>query len=180
MKFVFKKTAIQGLLVIKPEARGDERGAAAEIYKASEFRKAGIKETFVQENRSVSRKGVLRGLHYQRAPQAQARLVRCGRGRAFCVAVDLRPKSKTYGRSYGLELSGDNWLMLYAPAGFAHGFCALTDGTEVTYLCSKEFSEAHYAGLRWNDPALKINWPIKRPKVSPKDAALQSIEASPR
>lgn len=172
MKFQFKKTRIPGLLVIKPEARPDARGAAAEIYKASEFRKAGIKEIFIQENRSVSRKGVLRGFHYQRPPAAQARLVRCGRGRIFNVAVDLRKGSRSYGRAFGVELSADNWLTLYAPAGFAHGFVALTDGAEAVYKCSKEFSAEHYAGLRWNDPALKVEWPVKRPKVSAKDAGL--------
>ncbi|MDD2806205.1 MAG: dTDP-4-dehydrorhamnose 3,5-epimerase [Elusimicrobiales bacterium] len=172
MKFEFKKTRIPGLLVIRPEARPDARGAAAEIYKASEFRKAGIRETFVQENRSVSRRGVVRGFHYQRPPAAQARLVRCGRGRIYNVAVDLRRGSRTYGRAYGLELSDANWLTLYAPAGFAHGFCALTDGAEAVYKCSREFSPAHYAGLRWNDPALKIKWPVARPKVSVRDAEL--------
>jgi dTDP-4-dehydrorhamnose 3,5-epimerase len=172
MKFEFKKTSIPGVLVIRPEARPDARGAAAEIYKASEFRKAGIRETFVQENRSVSRRGVLRGLHYQRPPAAQARLARCGKGRIYNVAVDLRRGSRTYGRAFGLELSADNWLTLYTPAGFAHGFCALTDGAEAVYKCSKEFSAAHYAGLRWDDPALKIKWPVARPKVSAKDAEL--------
>lgn len=172
MRFRFKKTRLPGALLISPEARPDARGAAAEIYKASEFRKAGIRESFVQENRSVSRRGVLRGLHYQRPPAAQARLTRCGKGRAYCAVVDLRRGSRTYGRALGVELSETNWLTLYTPPGFAHGFCAVTDGAEVVYKCSTEFSPAHYAGLRWNDPALRIKWPVKRPKVSEKDAAL--------
>ena len=105
MKFTFKKTKLPGVLVVKPEVRADARGSASENYKYSEFRKAGIKDHFVQENRSISRKGVLRGLHFQRAPKAQAKLVRCARGRIFDVAVDLRPRSKTYGKWFGLELS---------------------------------------------------------------------------
>lgn len=172
MKFTFKKTPIAGLIVVEPEVGGDERGTFSENYKASEFRKAGIKDVFVQENRSVSRRGVLRGLHYQVSPRAQAKLVRCGRGRIFDVAVDLRRGSKTFGKNYALELSEANGLMLYIPAGFAHGFYALTDGAEVMYKCSKEYSPGHDAGVRWNDPDLKIKWPVKEPMLSPKDSAL--------
>jgi len=172
MKFVFKKTPISGLIVVKPEVGRDGRGTFSENYKASEFSKAGIKDIFVQENRSVSRRGVLRGLHYQRAPHAQAKLVRCGRGRIFEAAVDLRPRSRTFGKSFTLELSDANGLMLYIPAGFAHGFYALTDRAEVMYKCSKEYAPAYDAGLRWNDPALAIKWPVKTPKLSPKDSTL--------
>jgi dTDP-4-dehydrorhamnose 3,5-epimerase len=177
MKFIFRKTRLPGLLVVKPEVRADARGSASENYKYSEFRKAGITHYFVQENKSVSRRGVLRGLHFQRAPKAQAKLIRCARGRIYDVAVDLRPRSKTYGRSFGLELSEANGLMLYIPVGFAHGFCALTDGAEVLYRCSDEYSPPHEGGLRWNDPALKIKWPVKRPVVSERDANLPLLEA---
>lgn len=176
MKFIFKKTRIPGLVIVKPEVGSDERGTYSENYKASEFRKAGIKEVFVQENRSISRKGVLRGLSYQLPPHAQAKLVRCGRGRVFEAVADLRPGSKTFGKSFGLELSDANGLMLYMPAGFAHGFLALTEGAEVMYKCSKEYAPGHTAGLRWNDPILAIKWPVKRPKVSPKDANLPFLE----
>lgn len=173
MKFTFRKTTIPGLIVVKPEVVRDARGTGSESYKASKFRKAGIKDVFVQENRSVSRKGVLRGLHYQLAPYAQARLVRCGRGRIFEAVLDLRPDSATYGKSFGIELSDANGLMLYMPAGFAHGFYALTDGAEVLYKCSKEYAPSHYTGLRWNDPALGIKWPLKgKPKLSVKDTGL--------
>ena len=172
MKFIFRKTRLPGVLLVKPEWRPDGRGAAAEIYRASELRKAGIRDVFVQENRSVSRRGVVRGFHYQRPPAAQARLVRCGKGRAYCAVVDLRRGSRTYGRAFGAELSDANWLALYAPEGFAYGFCALTDGAEVVYKCSREFSPAHYAGLRWDDPALKLRWPVRGPKVAARDAAL--------
>lgn len=172
MKFTFKTTPIRGLLVVIPEVGRDERGTFSENYKASEFRKAGIKTLFVQENRSVSRKNVLRGLHYQAAPRAQAKLVRCARGRIFDVAVDLRPGSKTFGRNYGQELSEKNGLMLYIPEGFAHGFYAFTDNAEVAYKCSREYSPIHDAGIRWNDPALAIKWPCRRPVLSAKDKSL--------
>lgn len=176
MKFIFRKTGLAGLIVVKPEVGSDARGTFSENYKMSEFRKAGIKDVFVQENRSVSRKGVVRGLHFQRAPHAQAKLVRCCRGRIFEAAVDLRPGSKTYGKSFTIRLSAANGLMLYVPAGFAHGFCALTDRAEVMYKCSKEYAPAYDAGVRWNDPRLKIKWPVKRPKLSPKDRKLPFLE----
>lgn len=171
MKFIFKATRLPGLLIVKPEVRADARGTASESYKFSEFRKAGIKDVFVQENRSVSRKGVLRGFSYQLPPYGQAKLVRCAKGRIFDAVVDMRPRSKTYGKAFSLELSRENGLMLYIPECFAHAFCALTDGAEVVYTCSREYAPGHHSGLRWNDPALKIMWPVKTPKVSEKDLA---------
>ncbi|MBI5743023.1 MAG: dTDP-4-dehydrorhamnose 3,5-epimerase [Elusimicrobia bacterium] len=176
MKFTFKKTPIAGLIVVKPEVSSDERGTFSENYKASEFRKAGITAVFVQENRSVSRKNVLRGLHFQRPPHAQAKLVRCGSGRVFEVAVDLRPHSKTFGKNFTIELSGVNGLMLYLPEGFAHGFYALTDKAEVMYKCSREYAPSHDGGVLWNDPDLKVKWPCRRPKLSAKDCALPSLK----
>ncbi len=175
MRFIFRKTHIPGLVVVEPETGRDERGTFSEQYKFSEFRKAGIKDVFIQENRSVSKKGVLRGLHFQRPPHAQAKLVRCGHGRVWDVGVDLRKGSRTYGKWYGLELSRANNLMLYIPAGFAHGFCALSGDAEVIYFCSKEYAPSHDAGVRWNDPALGVKWPLKRPKISPKDAGLPAL-----
>ncbi len=176
MKFEFTRTAIPGLVVVAPQTGRDERGTFSEQYKASEFRKGGIKDVFVQENRSVSRKGVLRGLHFQRPPRAQAKLVRCGHGRVWDVAVDLRRGSRTYGKWFGLELSRENNLMLYIPEGFAHGFCALTDRAEVIYMCSKEYAPASDSGVRWDDPRLAVKWPVKKPKISPKDAALPFLK----
>lgn len=172
MKFIFTETGLAGLIVVEPGVGKDERGTFSESYKMSEFKKAGVKDVFVQENRSVSRKGVLRGLHFQKAPHAQAKLVRCGRGRIFDAVADLRPGSKTYGKSYSIELSEVNGLLLYVPAGFAHGFCALTDKAEVIYKCSKEYAPSHDSGLRWNDPKLGIKWPVKKPKLSAKDSEL--------
>ncbi|HBA61054.1 MAG TPA: dTDP-4-dehydrorhamnose 3,5-epimerase [Elusimicrobia bacterium] len=176
MKLVIERARFPGVLLIKPERFLDGRGSGSELYKASELRRAGIRETFVQENRSISRKGVLRGLHYQRAPYAQAKLVRCGRGRVFNAAVDLRRGSKTFGVSFCLTLSEAEGTMVYLPAGFAHGFLALTDGAEVLYKCSREFSAAHYGGLRWNDPQLGIKWPAKKPLLSAKDGALPLLK----
>jgi dTDP-4-dehydrorhamnose 3,5-epimerase len=176
MEFIFKKTKLAGLVVVQPETGRDERGTFSENYKMSEFKKAGIADFFIQENRSVSRRGVLRGLHFQRAPHAQAKLVRCGHGRVLDAVADLRPGSKTFGKSFAIELSQANGLMLYVPAGFAHGFYALTDGAEVIYKCSREYAPSHDAGVRWNDPALGIKWPVKKPKLSPKDAALPFLK----
>lgn len=176
MKFTFKKTPIPGLVLVRPEIGRDGRGTFSERYKLSEFRKAGITDVFVQENLSVSRKGVLRGLHFQRAPYAQAKLVRCGQGKIFDVAADLRPGSKTFGKSYGVELSGENGLLLYIPAGFAHGFYALTSGAEVIYKCSREYAPSHDAGVRWNDPNLAVKWPVKKPVLSAKDLALPLLK----
>jgi dTDP-4-dehydrorhamnose 3,5-epimerase len=176
MKFTFKRTPIAGLIVVKPGVGSDERGTFSENYKVSEFRKAGIRTVFVQENRSVSRKNVLRGLHFQRPPHAQAKLVRCGQGRIFEVAVDLRPRSKTFGRSFAIKLSPADGLMLYIPEGFAHGFYALKDHSEVIYKCSREYAPSHDGGVRWNDPDLKVKWPCRRPKLSAKDGALPSFK----
>jgi dTDP-4-dehydrorhamnose 3,5-epimerase len=176
MKFIFIKTRLPGAVVVKPETGRDGRGTFSENYKMSEFKKAGIKDVFVQENRSVSRKGVLRGLHFQRRPHAQAKLVRCGRGRILDVIADLRPGSKTFAKSFAIELSGANGLMLYVPPGFAHGFFALTGGAEVIYKCSREYAPSHDAGVRWNDPALRIKWPVKKPVLSAKDAALPLVK----
>ena len=176
MRFLFDKTPVKDLLVVKPETGRDDRGTFSEQYKLSEFRKGGITCRFVQQNRSVSRKGVLRGLHFQRAPRAQAKLVRCGAGRVYDVAVDLRPRSPTFRASFGLELSPENNLMLFIPEGFAHGFYALTDGAEVEYFCSREYSPAHDAGVRWDDPELAVKWPRGPRVLSPKDAGLPALK----
>ncbi|MCX5791140.1 MAG: dTDP-4-dehydrorhamnose 3,5-epimerase [Elusimicrobia bacterium] len=178
MNFIFTKTGIDGLVVVKPEAFSDARGTCSEIYKYSVFQAAGLGDVFVQENCSVSARGVLRGLHFQRGPFAQTKLVSCCRGRIFDVAVDLRPGSKTFGKSFGLELSGENRLLYYIPAGFAHGFYALADGAEVRYKCSKEYAPSHDAGVRWNDPDLAVAWPAGERILSAKDSALPLLKDS--
>jgi len=174
MPFTFSKASIDGLVIIEPRAFPDERGFFMESYKQSEFEKAGIFGPFVQDNCSRSKKGVLRGLHFQRVPHAQGKLVRVSRGRAWDVAVDLRAGSSTFGKYYALELSEENRRMFWIPEGFAHGFLALEDDTELQYKCTAEYHAASDGGIRWDDPDLAIAWPDigVAPIMSPKDAAL--------
>ena len=177
MPFTFTKTPIEGLIIIEPRAFPDERGFFMESYKQSDFEKAGILGPFVQDNHSRSKRGVLRGLHFQRPPYAQGKLVRVSRGRAWDVAVDLREGSSTFGKYFALELSEFNRLMLWIPAGFAHGFLSLEDDTELQYKCTAEYNAASDGGLRWNDPDIAIAWPDIGipPIVSAKDAALPTL-----
>jgi dTDP-4-dehydrorhamnose 3,5-epimerase len=163
---------IPGPLLIEPRVFGDDRGFFLEIYKHSDFINAGVPEHFVQDNFSRSAKGVLRGLHYQKDPRAQGKLVRCMKGSIFDVAVDIRKGSPTYARWVGLELSDRNNLMLYVPAGFAHGFLVLSETAEVLYKCTAEYSPADDRGIIWNDPEINIPWGEKAPLLSAKDGLL--------
>jgi len=165
----FERLEIPEVVMITPMIFRDERGFFMETYKCSEFDTFGIKERFMQDNHSRSRKGVIRGLHYQNPPMAQGKLVRVLAGEIFDVAVDIRRGSPTYGRWIGARLSEED-KMLYIPAGFAHGFLALSEVADVFYKTTKEYSPGHEAGIIWNDPEICINWPIKLPTVSPKDA----------
>ena len=169
MPFDFKSLAIPEVLLITPKVRGDSRGFFMETYKRSEFAAAGIDEIFLQENHSRSVRGVLRGLHFQRSPQGQSKLVRVISGRIFDVAVDLRPDSPNRGRWASAELSADDRMMMYVPEWCAHGFCVLSDHAEVIYHTSTEYSPEHESGIMWNDPALGITWPIADPIVSDRD-----------
>jgi dTDP-4-dehydrorhamnose 3,5-epimerase len=169
MPFDFKRLAIPEVLLITPLIRADSRGFFVETYKRSEFAAAGVDVTFVQENHSSSTRGVLRGLHFQRAPQAQSKLVRVVSGRIFDVAVDLRPDSPSRGQWVGSELSADDRMMMYVPEWCAHGFCVLSDRAEVIYHTSTEYSPEHESGVLWNDPALAITWPVADPIVSDRD-----------
>jgi dTDP-4-dehydrorhamnose 3,5-epimerase len=169
MPFKFKKLNIPGLILIEPQVFEDERGFFLETYKEKDFKKNGIKEKFLQENHSKSKKGVLRGLHFQKEPFAQGKLIRVIRGEIFDVAVDIRKRSKTYGKWLGINLSDKNKKMLYIPPGFAHGFCVLSNFAEVVYKCTKPYSLKHEGGIRWDDKALNIKWPVKNPIVSKKD-----------
>ena len=159
-----------------PRLFPDERGFFLESYKAGEFAAAGIREDFVQDNHSRSARSVLRGLHFQRPPHAQAKLVRVTRGSVWDVAVDLRRGSATFGRWFGLELSEENRTMLYIPQGFAHGFVSLTDGAELLYKCGAEYDKDSDGGVRWDDPELAIEWPLSDVKLSGKDAALPLLK----
>jgi len=175
MTFRFEKLAIPDVVLIEAEVFPDERGFFMESYKYSEFTAFGIKDHFVQDNHSRSKKGVLRGLHYQNPPKAQGKLVRVAVGEIFDVAVDMRKNSPSYGRWVGETLSADNKQMLYIPLGFAHGFCVLSEVAEVLYKTTEEYGPEYDAGIRWNDPEIGIQWPIKQPILSEKDAALPTL-----
>ncbi|WP_461832272.1 dTDP-4-dehydrorhamnose 3,5-epimerase [Aquifex sp.] len=176
MPFIFKKLEIPDVILIEPKVFGDERGFFMETYKSSEFKANGIKYEFVQDNHSRSQKGVLRGLHYQLKPMEQGKLVRCIRGRIWDVAVDIRKGSPWFGKWVAVELSEENKLMLWIPPGFAHGFVALEDGTEVIYKVTKEYSPELDRGIIWNDPDIGIKWPIKNPILSKKDSSLPKLK----
>ena len=177
MSFIFERDkSIPAVILVRNQSFGDERGFFMETYKESDFFDNGTKERFVQENHSRSKRGVLRGLHYQKDPMAQGKLVRCVRGSIFDVAVDIRKGSPTYGKWVGYVLSEENKDMLYIPRGFAHGFCALEDDSEIIYKCTNEYSPENEAGIIWNDPVIGIKWPIGDPILSSKDIKHTSLE----
>jgi len=169
MPFTFHRLKIPEVLLIKPRVLNDDRGFFMETYKLPDFIDAGITDTFVQDNHSRSEKGVLRGLHYQNPPCAQAKLVRVVKGEIFDLVVDIRRGSPTYGRWVGEVLSEENKSILYIPQGFAHGFCILSKVADVVYKASGIYSPQDEAGIIWNDADLKIEWPVKKPIVSEKD-----------
>ncbi|MCC4226133.1 dTDP-4-dehydrorhamnose 3,5-epimerase [Vibrio campbellii] len=163
------KTKLEGCIVIKPKVFGDERGYFLESFHEERYKiEAGIKETFVQDNRSSSLKNVLRGLHFQKE-KPQGKLVTVTRGRVFDVAVDLRPESRTFGKYESILLSEDNKLQFYIPPGFAHGFVVLSDNAEFQYKCTEFYDPQDEGGIIWNDPDININWPITNPILSDKD-----------
>jgi dTDP-4-dehydrorhamnose 3,5-epimerase len=172
MALIFEKTSIDGVVVIEPEVFTDERGFFLELYKESDFGKFGINEYFVQDNHSLSNRGVLRGLHYQLPPRTQAKLVYVLSGTVWDVAVDIRRNSSTFKQWVAVELSGENRKRIYIPEGFAHGFLALTDSAHVIYKCTKEYSPEHDCGIRWDDEEIGIAWPVKKPILSDKDKNL--------
>lgn len=163
------KTFIEGLLVIKPDVFEDERGYFFESYNQDKFLTFGVDVTFVQDNESKSKKGVLRGLHFQNPPFEQGKLVRVMRGSVLDVAVDIRNGSPTYGKWSAIELSGKNKWMYWIPAGFAHGFLTLEDDTIFFYKCTNVYNKESEGSIRWNDPDLNIEWNVNNPVISPKD-----------
>jgi dTDP-4-dehydrorhamnose 3,5-epimerase len=168
----FETFAIEGLLSITPKRIGDERGFFSEVFRADLFREHVGDVTFVQHNLSLSRPmGTVRGLHFQLPPVAQGKLVRCTRGVILDVVVDLRASSPTFAQHMAVELSEANGRQLWVPEGFAHGFCTLEPDSEIFYLVNAPYSPAHDRGLRWNDPALGIDWPVDEvvALLSPKD-----------
>jgi dTDP-4-dehydrorhamnose 3,5-epimerase len=167
---IFTETALPGAYVIDIEARADERGYFARGWCEREFREHGITAAPVQVNLSYNhRAGTLRGMHYQRAPWAESKLVRCTRGAIYDVIIDLRPESPTYRRWIGVELGEETARMLFVPEGFAHGFVTLADATAVTYQVSQFYTPGAEAGIRWDDPAFAIEWPVPVRVISEKD-----------
>ncbi len=167
----FTPTPIDGVTIVDLDVIPDERGFFARSFCADEFGVAGLATTMPQSNVSFNiRRGTVRGLHYQSAPGAEAKLIRCTGGAAFDVAVDLREGSPTYGEWFSAELTADNHRSLYIPEGCAHGFQALADGTELTYLMSTKYEPSLARGLRWDDPKIGIIWPILPPILSARDA----------
>lgn len=169
MPFLFKETALPGVLVIEPRVLSDHRGFFMETYKKSEFAAAGIDVEFVQENHSRSVQGTLRGLHLQRPPRAQGKLIRVIEGEVFDVAADIRPDSPTYGVWVAVALSGENRTSVYIPAGYAHGFCVVSAEAQVMYKTTDEYTPELEWGVRWDDPVLSIPWPVSEPRLSERD-----------
>jgi len=169
MGLSFEPGELPGTIVVKPQVFRDERGSFAESYHAQKYFEGGIRSIFVQDNESVSVKNVVRGLHYQ-LHRPQAKLIRCTRGAVWDVAVDLRWGSPTFTKWFAMELSAENGFQLFIPAGFAHGFCVLSDEALLSYKCSEFFDAKDDRGLMWNDPAIGVNWPIENPILSAKDS----------
>lgn len=178
MPFDFEKLDIAGLLLVKPRVFGDDRGLFLERFKSSDFEAAGIAGPIVQVNESVSDRGVIRGLHYQAPPHAQGKIVGVSAGEVFDVAVDLRRGSPTYGEHVGLSLSSSNRHLIWIPPGFAHGMCALEDGTCITYLVTgAEYQRDAERGIHPFDPDLGIDWPVAggEATLSPRDSELPRL-----
>lgn len=175
-KFKFIPTGIAGLTIIEPTVFGDERGYFMETFNGEEFSAAGLPVDYVQDNQSKSRRGVLRGLHFQRS-NPQGKLVRVISGEVYDVAVDLRKNSPTYGKYHGVILSAENKTQFYVPEGFAHGFLVLSDAAEFVYKCTRLYDPADEGGIIWNDPVIGIEWPVDASQIllSEKDKKLPSF-----
>ncbi len=177
MPFEFCNTELEDVILVKPKVFGDERGFFLETYKKKDFEEAGIKEDFIQDNHSKSSRGVLRGLHYQKKPNVQAKLVRCTKGKILDVAVDIRVNSPTFLKWVKRELSEENKFQLFIPKGFAHGFVALSDSVEVMYKVSGDYSPKDEGGILWSDSDIKIDWGIDfEPILSNKDKISKTIQ----
>ena len=167
---IFKEQFIQGLYLIEPEKKEDERGFFARLFCENDFTLRGLESQFIQSSIAYSlKRGTLRGMHFQCAPHEETKLVRCTKGAIFDVVIDLRPGSPTYRQWFGVELSSENRLMLYIPKGFAHGYQTLSDRTEVSYQMSAPHHPESARALRWNDPAFGIRWPLAVSVISKRD-----------
>jgi dTDP-4-dehydrorhamnose 3,5-epimerase len=174
MSFVIEAKYLEGFVVVTPHAYHDERGFFMETYRADHFEKLGLPASFVQDNHSFSRKGVIRGLHFQWDPP-MGKLMRVTRGAAFLVAVDIRKGSPTLGKWVGLEVSAESLKQVWAPAGFARGFCALTEEVEVQYKCTAIYNGKAESAIRWDDPEIGIEWPLKDVMLSQKDRNARTL-----
>ena len=168
------ETALPGVLIIEPKVFGDARGFFIETFQVERYREIGITQPFVQDNHSRSQRGVLRGLHFQKT-RPQGKLVRVSRGAVYDVAVDINPKSPTFGRYVGVELSDDNHRQLWIPAGYAHGFCVISAVADFEYKCTDFYFPEDEGGLIWNDPDVNIPWPVDTPQLSAKDQRNPSL-----
>lgn len=174
----FTETKLKGLFIVEIKRFEDPRGLFANTFHRDTFKKQVLATDWEQSSVSFNKdKGILRGLHYQLPPKEQIKLVRCSRGAVFDVAVDLQKDSETYLQWFGIELTQDNYKALYIPPGFAHGFQTLEENTEIFYQIAGEYAPKLERGIRWNDPTLKIQWPIPSPILSEKDSALPHLEA---
>jgi len=180
-KFKKIQTDIEGLYIVEPTVFGDARGFFMETWNKKDFLEIGLDLEFVQDNHSKSKKGVLRGLHFQKK-NSQGKLVRCIKGKVYDVAVDLRKNSKTFGKYYGIELTEENKLMFYIPEGFAHGYLALTEEVEFLYKATNYYSPEYESGIIWNDKDINVEWPLKKYGIkeeelilSEKDKKLQTF-----
>lgn len=175
MSFAFIKLEIPEVILIKPKLFKDDRGYFTETYKASEFKMHGIDVNFVQDNHSFSKAGVIRGLHFQRDPNAQGKLVRAMQGKVFDVAVDIRKGSPTYRKWVSAILSDENHTMLWVPTGFAHGVCVLEEAHLLYKISGAEYNEKDDRSILWNDPKIHVKWPIQDPELSAKDSVAKSL-----
>jgi dTDP-4-dehydrorhamnose 3,5-epimerase len=174
MQISIESRHLQDVVVVVPEIFKDDRGFFSETFRADQFEPLGLPTDFVQDNHSRSAKGVVRGLHFQWSPP-MGKLMRVTRGAAFLVAVDIRKGSPTLGKWVGVESSVDNRRMVWAPAGFARGFCALSEGTEIQYKCTGVYNGKAESAIKWNDPAIGIEWPLTDVTVSEKDRTARSL-----
>lgn len=176
MPVTFAHLDIPDVILVEPKVFPDSRGFFFESFKGSDFEKANLPTHFVQDNFSFSKKDVIRGLHYQKNPKAQGKLVAVLKGGVWDVAVDIRRESPTFLKWVAAELNDQNHAMLYIPPGFAHGFISLTEDVHLLYKCTNEYDPQADAGIRWNDPEIAIPWPVANPIVSAKDAVLPLLQ----
>lgn len=176
MRISIESRHLGDVAVVVPEVAGDARGFFSETWRSSQFAALGLPAAFVQDNHSGSARGVVRGLHFQYDPP-MGKLMRVSRGSALLVAVDVRPDSPTLGGWVGIEASAENRRQVWAPAGFARGFCVLSDFAEIQYKCTAEYEPATDVGIRWDDPAIGVEWPVENPILSARDRDAQTLAA---